>query len=71
MATYPSDLPTICVEEPADLANCAPLPIFNSILCISIPTGMSDMGMQLPILISFFSPDITWSPAFKSFGAKI
>ena len=56
---------------PADLANCAPLPDFNSMLCMSMPTGMSDMGIQFPFLISFFDPEITLSPTFISFGANI
>lgn len=60
-----------CAEAPADLTICAPLPSFNSMLWIMLPTGIFCSGRQLPTLISDSGPDSILSPTFKPFGARI
>ena len=47
-----------------------PPPGFISTLCISIPTGISDRGKQLPVLISELGPFDTLSPTLIPWGAK-
>ena len=66
-----SSLPRIWALAPALLASWPPLPGFNSILWINVPTGILAIGNALPILISTSLPDSTTSPTCKSFGAKI
>ena len=56
------------MEEPADLANFAPLPGINSTLCSEVPGGISFSSNELPILISTFLPDSIVSPFFKPLG---
>ena len=67
-AYFPS-LAINCALCPATLTNFAPWPGFNSMLWINVPTGMFDIGKQLPGLISAFSADITLSPSVNPCGA--
>ena len=52
-------------------AICAPLPGFISMQCTVEPTGMLRSGSVLPARIGASRPAITWSPAFRPFGAMM
>ena len=49
-------MPDIETDVPADLAIFPPPPGLISTLWMSIPTGISFKGRQLPIFISDFDP---------------
>src|SRR5699024_662713 len=54
--TYLPSLPNTCALAPAERAICPPLPGFNSILWITVPTGIFCSGSALPTLISASAP---------------
>ena len=58
-------------ETPADLTNWAPFPGFNSILCITVPTGISFNAIAFPGFMSAVGPDNTVVPTSNPTGANI
>ena len=68
---YTPSRATSCTPAPAARAICAPLPGFISMQCTVEPTGMLRSGRVLPALIGASRPAITWSPAFRPFGAMM
>ena len=59
---WPSDLPTICAEEPAERANVPPEPGRISTLCTINPSGILRKGIALPTFASADSPANITSP---------
>ena len=55
-ATYLPSLATTCTPDPAERANCPPLPGLSSILCTMVPNGILSNGNALPIWISDSGP---------------
>ena len=49
--------PTTCADIPADRAICPPLPGLSSMLCTSVPSGISRSGSALPMRTSEPGPD--------------
>ena len=70
VAYFPS-LAISCAALPAARTSCPPLPLYNSILCTSVPTGIAERGKQLPTETSAFAPFSTVIPTFNPFGARI
>src|SRR6266404_3212931 len=58
-------------KEPAERIICAPCPFFNSMLWITVPSGIACSGSEFPGRMSTASPDCSTSPTFTPTGQRM